>query len=81
MVKFKNYSKKFLRDDEGMELIEWGVIVALVIGLVSVVAGIISTMKGSLEDTQSTLETELTNAKDTASGGSGGGGGGSTETA
>jgi Flp pilus assembly pilin Flp len=37
-MKFSNIVKAFLRDDRGMETVEWGVLAALiVVGLVAVV--------------------------------------------
>jgi Flp pilus assembly pilin Flp len=75
MVKFKNYAKRFLRDEDGAELIEWAIVVAIAAILVTAAIAIMNTMQGSLNSTDQMLQDNLVSGLTNANGGGGNGGG------
>ena len=76
MVKFKNYAKRFLCDEEGAELIEWAIVVAIAAILVTAAIAIMNTMQGSLNSTDQMLQDNLVSGLTNANGGGGGEAGG-----
>ena len=58
-MKFKNYLNKFLHNQEGAELIEWGIIIIIVAALIGIGFGIGDMMEGKMTEVSSTLETNL----------------------
>ncbi len=75
MVKFKNYAKSFFRDEEGAELIEWAIVVAIAAILVTAAIAIMNTMQGSLNSTDQMLQDNLVSGLQNANGSGGSGGG------
>lgn len=59
MVQLKNYARKFIKDEEGAELIEWAIGVAIAGLLIGVAFTIASNMRGSLEQTSDALNEGL----------------------
>lgn len=61
MVQLKDYARKFIKDEEGAELIEWAIGVAIAGLLIGVAFTIASNMRGSLEQTSDALNDGLGN--------------------
>lgn len=59
MVQFKNYAHKFIKDEEGAELIEWAIGVAIAGVLIGVAFTIASNMRNSLDTTSEALNEGL----------------------
>ena len=78
MVKFKNYARKFIKDEEGAELIEWAIVVAIAAILVTAAIAIMNTMQGSLNSTDQMLQDNLVSGLTNANGGGLGSSGGET---
>jgi Flp pilus assembly pilin Flp len=74
MNKLKSYSRKFFKNEDGAELIEWAVILALVVGLIVAAVKIVDLMNNKLDETQSQLESGLNQVGPGGSSGSGSGG-------
>lgn len=71
----KKYMKRFIHEEDGTELIEWAIGIAIVAVLCGAVLAIVTTAKGKIDDANKLIgqidPTSVVNG-----GGSGGGGGG-----
>lgn len=76
MNSIKNYTKRFLKEDSGAELIEWAIIVAIAVILVGVAFKLVTDMSGYMEGADESLNSTFEENGLTKGGGSGGGAGG-----
>jgi len=67
--KFKAYCTRFIREDDGIELIEVAIAVAIVAILAAGVLGIVSVLQGKISDARTLIDG--INVSDYQSGGSG----------
>lgn len=80
MNRFKNYAKRFLKEDEGAELIEWAIVVAIAAILVTVAFTIANSMQGNMQEAGNILDSNVKDGLANAKGGFGGGGDGGDAT-
>lgn len=71
MNKLKQYASRFLKEEEGAELIEWAIIIAVAGLLFVVAANIVGSVKGQMEAAGNDLETGFDTMRNNAGGGGG----------
>lgn len=55
----KNYLKAFVKNEEGMETIEFVVILAIVAGLIAIISAVGATVRNKATDAQTAIENGL----------------------
>ena len=67
-MKFKNYLNKFLHNQEGAEMIEWGIIILIAAGLIVIGFRISDTMGTKMEGVENTLKDSWSEGGETGGG-------------
>ena len=71
----KTYIKNFIRDEEGMEILQFAIVILITVGLIGVIMTIGKSIKGQLETTNDTMNSKFSDFNNAAAGTTGGGSG------
>ena len=68
MAKFRNYVEKFIKDESGMELMQFAIVVVITAGLIAVAMTIRDTTSSAITNANQIADEEFNNALNSAGG-------------
>lgn len=68
MARFRNYVEKFIKDESGMELMQFAIVVVITAGLIAVAMTIRDTTSSAITNANQIADEEFNNALNSAGG-------------